>query len=186
MKRQRSVLALAYHWLLRLYPGDFRREYSPALEQIVRDCDRATDGWHNRLALGLRILADTVWNAAQLHLERQMDMKSWMKILLVLAGGFVIGYVDYRAGQIQATLLVIALVTLLLGFAAPKRAWLWAVLTLWFLGGGMWLSATSATQLYLPKYLTIALILFVPAEFGAAIGIFARAFTDRHYAPRPS
>ncbi|MCC6804457.1 MAG: hypothetical protein IT319_16355 [Anaerolineae bacterium] len=185
-KRHRSLLVLVYRWLLYLYPAEFRREYAGALEQLIRDLDRETRGWQARLALSLRIMVDIPWSALPLHLERLNAMKWWMMVALTAIAGFVIGCVDIRAGQIQVTLTVIMLTTLLIGFLAPKRAWLWAALALWFLAGGMLLSVTNAAQPYVPPYVVVALFLVVPAQISAYIGVTTRALVERHQAMKLS
>lgn len=186
MNRHRSLLVLAFCWLLYLYPAEFRREYAGALKQLIRDFDRETRGWQARLDLSLRMVVDISWSALQLQLERRNAMKWWMMLALTAIAGFVIGCVDIRAGQIQVTLMVIMLATLLLGFLAPKRAWLWAALALWFLAGGMLLSVTNTTQPYLLKYVVVALILAVPAQVSAYIGVTTRVLVERRQTVRLS
>lgn len=52
----------------------------------------------------------------------------WICIILSLAGGIFAWWVDSRNDEPQAAVLVVLVVTFIVGFLLPKRAWLWAII----------------------------------------------------------
>ena len=52
----------------------------------------------------------------------------WICLALSFAGGIFALWVDSRNDEPQAAVLIILVVTFLVGFLLPKRAWLWALI----------------------------------------------------------
>ncbi len=52
----------------------------------------------------------------------------WVCLAVSLAGGIFALWVDSRNDEPQAAVLVILVMTFLVGFLLPKRAWLWAII----------------------------------------------------------
>jgi hypothetical protein len=63
--------------------------------------------------------------------EREFMKKylPWICLVLALAGGIFAWRTDSRNDEPQAAVLVILMVTFVLGFLVPRRAWLWAIIT---------------------------------------------------------
>jgi glycopeptide antibiotics resistance protein len=110
--------------------------------------------------------------------ERELMKKylPWICLVLALAGGIFGWWVDSRNDEPQAAVLVILMVTFVLGFLVPRRAWLWAIITGLCLPLGYLLTRTVG---YLPAapvepgWYASALAL-IPAFIGAYLGAFAR------------
>ncbi len=47
---------------------------------------------------------------------------------LALIGALFIGYIDSRASEVLATLMIMLPIAFALGFIEPRRAWLWALI----------------------------------------------------------
>ena len=114
----------------------------------------------------------------QLAHERKPVKKflPWICFFLALAGGLFAWWVDSRNDEPQAAVLVILIVTFLVGFLLPRRAWLWAIITGLCLPVGYLLAGTFG---YLPAspvepgWYASALAL-LPAFIGAYLGALAR------------
>jgi len=96
--------------------------------------------------------------------------------LLALAGGIVIGAIDFNATEPQPAALLVLILAGLLGFAQPRNAWRWAVLATL----GLPLAYVSLRQLGWQsrdpvspgEYAT--LIALIPALVGAYGGVLLR------------
>jgi hypothetical protein len=100
----------------------------------------------------------------------------WICLVLALAGGIFAWWVDSRNDEPQAAVLVILVVTFVVGFLVPRRAWLWAIITGVCLPVGYLLARTLG---YLPAaplepgwYASV--IALIPAFIGAYLGALAR------------
>ena len=100
----------------------------------------------------------------------------WICLLLSLAGGIFAWWVDSRNDEPQAAVLVILMVTFMIGFLLPRRAWLWALIVGICIPLGYLLTRTLG---YLPVNPVdpgwyASLIALIPAFIGAYIGALAR------------
>jgi hypothetical protein len=100
----------------------------------------------------------------------------------VLAGGVVvapiIGWLDFRASEVQGTVLLLVVAAAVLSYWAPRYAWLVALLV------GLPIVETHFVALALgktPPSATAAptLLALIPAAIGAAVGAATRALTSR-------
>jgi hypothetical protein len=66
----RSVTLAAYRLLLRLLPRNFRREFGPELEAVLRDRLRATDGAAARAWIWLVAVVDVLFCAVAERIRR--------------------------------------------------------------------------------------------------------------------
>jgi hypothetical protein len=99
----------------------------------------------------------------------------WLIIPIAVALSATIGWLDYHAGEVQGTVLVLLVVTGVLAFAAPNAAWIVALIM------GLSVSGTYLVGRTLnipPTYPVSApwstLIALIPAAIGAACGAAAR------------
>lgn len=100
----------------------------------------------------------------------------WICFVLALAGGIFAWWVNSRNDEPQAAVLVILMVTFLLGFLVPARAWLWALVTGACLPVGYLLARSVG---YLPVIPVepgwyASFIALIPAFIGAYGGALAR------------
>jgi hypothetical protein len=112
--------------------------------------------------------------------ERIKKYLPWMCLILALAGGIFAWWVDSRNDEPQAAVLVILMVTFVLGFLVPLRAWLWAVITGLCLPLGYLLARAAG---YLPAALPepgwyASIIALIPAFIGAYAGALARVILN--------
>lgn len=100
----------------------------------------------------------------------------WICLVLALAGGIFAWWVDSRNDEPQAAVLVILVVTFVVGFLVPRRAWLWAIITGMCLPVGYLLARAvgylPATPLEPGWYASV--IALIPAFIGAYMGALAR------------
>jgi hypothetical protein len=61
-----------------------------------------------------------------MHKLRKLD--NWFYPVLALVGGLFAGWVDFNNDEPQAAVIVILLCTALLGFARPRKSWIWALI----------------------------------------------------------
>jgi hypothetical protein len=124
-----SFALKVYRMLLNAYPAAFRRSYGALMMQHFTDCyhlacQQADDAALRRF--WWTSLFD-LFHAALL--ERWAELRTTRGWLWPLAAclGLGIGYVDYTATEVQATLLVLLPIAFCFGLAAPRRAWRWAL-----------------------------------------------------------
>ena len=108
----------------------------------------------------------------------------WICLVLALAGGIFAWWVDSRNDEPQAAVLVILMVTFVLGFLVPRRAWLWAVITGLCLPLGYLLARAAG---YLPAALPepgwyASALALIPAFIGAYTGALARVILNSAFA----
>ena len=102
-----------------------------------------------------------------------MPIIAW---LVALMGSALAGIVSLRTNEVQPAVFVIAVVCMILGFATPKFAWLWAIIV----GIGVFASYVIAGIVHYPvKYppepnIYASLIALAPAFVAAYIGAGAR------------
>ena len=100
----------------------------------------------------------------------------WICFILALAGGIFAWWVDFNNDEPQAAVLVILVVTFLLGFLVPRRAWLWAIIVALCLPVGYLLApyswATYQSARSSPAGMPPSLAL-IPAFIGAYLGALA-------------
>jgi hypothetical protein len=123
---------------------------------------------------------------SSLATERE-TMKSYLPLMclvLSLAGGIFAWWVDSRNDEPQAAVLVILMVTFVVGFLVPRRAWLWAIITGVCLPLGYLLARAVG---YLPVDLPepgwyASIIAIIPAFIGAYVGALARVIFNSAFA----
>jgi hypothetical protein len=118
-----------YRMLLAAYPAAFRRSYGPLMIQHFTDCYTLAQEQSDDAAL-LRFwwasLTD-LFHSALLERWAELRMTRWWLWPLAACLGLGIGYVDYTATEVQATLMVLLPIAFCFGLAAPRRAWRWAL-----------------------------------------------------------
>ena len=100
-----------------------------------------------------------------------MRMKFWILLILALALGLLIGWIDTRPtwDDTGVTIAAIIAVTALLGFAMPERAWVWAIAV-----GGMISLLNIALN---SKY--DALLALLAAFIGSYAGAYGRRISGK-------
>ena len=191
-------------WSVRLYrvaivayPPAFRREYGTPMVQVFRDACREAltrTGPRGLIRLWLRTGRDLLSSTARAWLAAfaRGAGRQWgflLALLVALLFAVWTGYTDTHNDEVQAPLLLLLVATGSLGFAMPRRAWLWALL--------LGLSVPAAEYIALvvgyrvpchPGYVcpppTIAstaqtFIVLIPAFLGAYSGAFGRWLLGR-------
>ncbi|MBI1278879.1 MAG: hypothetical protein GC179_12185 [Anaerolineaceae bacterium] len=172
-----------FRLMLRLYPARHRSEYGEAMIQHFRDVRRDAvegNGKSGLLKLGIHMLGDTLKNAPlehwiEIRTGGMMRNKSPIVLVLALLGAVLVGYIDSRASEVQATLMVMLPITFVLGFFEPKRAALWAIIVgLSVPVSYVWLLATGQQYSAPPPNGFTTLIAIVPALIGTFSGAIFR------------
>jgi hypothetical protein len=104
-----------------------------------------------------------------------------MCLLIALVGAAFAGWVDFNNDEPQAAVLVILVLTFLLGYALPGRAWLWAIIVALGLPA-VYLMARSLG--YQPKSPPspgwyASLLALIPAFIGAYAGALGRTILHK-------
>lgn len=100
-----------------------------------------------------------------------------MCAMLALAGGSLAWWIDSRNDEPQAAVLVILVLTFFLGVLAPRKAWLWGLITGLCLPAGYLFAkifGNSSVRLPHPDWYAASLAL-IPAFIGAYSGALARS-----------
>lgn len=100
----------------------------------------------------------------------------WICLVISLAGGLFAWWIDSRNDEPQAAVLVILVVTFVVGFLLPKRAWLWATIVGLCLPLGYLIGRSTG---YLPQIPVepgwyASVIALIPAFIGAYVGALGR------------
>ncbi len=100
----------------------------------------------------------------------------WFCLVLALLGALLAGWIDFNNDEPQAAVLVILVVTFILGFLLPGRAWLWAIIvalglpTVYLLATAQGYRPTSPPS---PAWYA-SLLALIPAFIGAYLGALGR------------
>jgi hypothetical protein len=100
----------------------------------------------------------------------------WLCFVLAFSGGIFAGWVDFNNDEVQATVLVILMMTFLLGLIEPRRAWLWAMILALCVPGVYLVARALGYQPVSPPSPGWygSLIALIPAFIGAYAGALAR------------
>lgn len=103
------------------------------------------------------------------------NMRS-IALVVALLGAALTGVVSVRTDEVQPAVLVIALVCFGLGFAAPRLAWLWALVVGLGVFGGYFFAGLAGIHVKAPPEpnLFATLIALIPAFLFAYLGAGAR------------
>ena len=104
-----------------------------------------------------------------------MRTKTMIVLGLAIIGSVLVGYIDSRATEVQATLMVMLPITFVLGFIEPKRAVLWGLIV-GFSIPGSYLVHLAMRQVYAapPNNGFTTLIALIPALIGTFCGVIFR------------
>jgi hypothetical protein len=103
-----------------------------------------------------------------------MSRRDWTCLGLAVAAGAFATYVDTNSAEVQPTVLSLLVMGVLLGFAQPKRWWLWGLVTgatLPLAYGGAALAGVSLRWWPQPNVGASALAI-VPSMIAAGFGAF--------------
>lgn len=106
--------------------------------------------------------------------------KLWHYLLAIFLG-MIVGWLDLRSDEVSATILLLLVFGMFLGFAQPRHAWRWALLlAMWVPLGGFFSSALGLTNLPAasPNWLA-SLVAFIPAFIGAYGGALVSGASRR-------
>ena len=99
----------------------------------------------------------------------------WLVVSATVCLAAIVGWLDFHADEVQGTVLLLLIFTSMLSFAAPRAAWVIALImglsveTTYLIARGMGLS--PAAPMSPPAGGLIALI---PSAIGAAVGVALR------------
>ncbi len=125
----RPRLIKIYRLLLYAFPGPFRRNYGELMTRHFVDCyllARRESSPAVMRRFWIESLSDLLHSAILERIEEMRASRGWYWPLAACLG-LAIGYVDYTATEVQATLLVLLPVAFCFGLAVPQRAWRWAL-----------------------------------------------------------
>jgi hypothetical protein len=100
----------------------------------------------------------------------------WLCLVLAFAGGIFAGWVDFYNDEVQATVMVILVMTFLLGLIEPRKAWLWAIIVALCVPGVYLVAHALGYQPVSPPSPGWygSLIALIPAFIGAYAGALGR------------
>ncbi len=119
-----------YRLLLYAFPDPFRQNFGELMTRHFADCYRLArrDSSPSEMRrFWMESLADLLHSALLERIDEMRASRGWLWPLAVCLG-LAIGYVDYTATEVQATLLVLLPVAFCFGLFAPRRAWRWALI----------------------------------------------------------
>jgi len=106
-----------------------------------------------------------------------LDRKQGTVSFAAILAGTLAAYVDFHATEVQATLLVLLATSFMLGYAASKGAWRWALIIAALLPamhlGSVVLHGGHSNERH--PYFSRFMI-FVPASIACFIGVYAGVF----------
>jgi MFS-type transporter involved in bile tolerance (Atg22 family) len=107
----------------------------------------------------------------------------WLCVIFALAGGIFAGWVDFNNDEVQATVLVILVVTFIAGFIMPKKAWLWAIIVAFCLPGVYLFARSLGYQPVSPPSpgWYASLLAIIPALIGAYSGTVGRVILNNAF-----
>lgn len=119
-----------YRAALRLYPKAFRARYADEMVRVFGE------GWRDARAAGVaatvrygfRTGLDLLASALRERLTAA-TVGEWLAVVAAYACGGAIAWVDFRATEVQATLLLLLTSGFALGGLFPRRAWRSAFIT---------------------------------------------------------
>ena len=100
----------------------------------------------------------------------------WACLFIALLGAAYAGWVDFNNDEPQAAVLMILLITALLGWLVPGKAWLWAIIlalglpAMYFLQRALGLHPATPPS---PGWYA-SLLALIPAFIGAYAGAFGK------------
>jgi hypothetical protein len=169
----RKIFAFA----LRVYPARFRGEFADEMQQVFANACR--DVYHDRGVLGLMgLCVYTTFDLGITAMKEQISasprnvLRSISLVIVILAMGFFIGWVDLHNNEPQPAAMCIVVFSFILGFRSPAKAWLWAIL--------IGLSIPVSQSVALAKgtgslhNLLTCVIAFIPAFIGGYSGALVR------------
>lgn len=105
----------------------------------------------------------------------------WIGVIIAFLGGISAGWIDFNNDEPQAAVLVVLVVTFLLGFMLPKKAWLWAIIVALCIPGIYLFAHGAGLQPVSPPipgwYASV--IALIPGFIGAYAGVLGRMIIDR-------
>ncbi len=101
---------------------------------------------------------------------------SWVCLIIAIFGAALTGWVDFHNDEPQAAVLVILIITALLGWLVPGKAWLWAVIVAIGIPGMYFLLRAQGLQPVSPPSpgWYASLLALIPAFIGAYTGALGR------------
>ena len=104
----------------------------------------------------------------------------WMMVAVAVALSAFIGWLDFHASEVQPAVLLLLLITGVLSYLDPSRAWLWVlILGLSVQTTHIIATAFGITQRYPMTPAYGGLVALIPAAIGAACGFAARTAFSR-------
>jgi len=99
----------------------------------------------------------------------------WLLVPGALALAALVGWLDFHSDEVQPAVLLILVITAALSFAAPTKAWLWALI-MGLSVEATYLVALSAGLVPRAPMTPVAggLLALIPAAIGAASGVGVR------------
>ena len=124
MSRPGRFVSVLYRAALRLYPAAFRARYADEMVRVFGEGwrDAQSAGSTGVLRYGSRTGLDLFASALRERLTA-VTAREWLAGLAAYACGSAIAWVDFRATEVQATLLLLLISGFALGGLFPQRAW---------------------------------------------------------------
>jgi hypothetical protein len=127
-----NISERAYRILLRSYPRRFLDDYSEPLQQAFRDQLRDADTQTRRVLLWAGTVIDVVRSAPAVYVNDKRSLRMRLTILTAylfcVAAIIFLGRFELHTDDAGVVVLFILVITFILGWIHPRRAWLWAFL----------------------------------------------------------
>ena len=127
-----SVSERIYRASLWLYPRRFLRSHGEQLQQLFRDQLRDADTAAKRILLWLGTIADLFRSVPRTHMDEKRESPdghlTWIAYLLCVTSMVLL--FRFESGTDDAGIVagLILIMTFVLGFVRPARAWQWSLL----------------------------------------------------------
>jgi hypothetical protein len=124
-----NISERVYRILLRFYPRRFLDDYRETLQQAFRDQLRDADTQGRRVHLWVGTVIDVVRSVPAVYVndKRSLRMKltTLAAYLSCVAAMIFLGRFELRTDDAGVVVLFILVITFILGWLHPRRAWLW-------------------------------------------------------------
>src|SRR5579859_2810144 len=108
-----------------------------------------------------------------------MARKSWLTVVLAVAFGTLLGYIDLNSKEVQLPMACLLLFSFTLGVCQPTAAWRWGVVIGLSLPISYFVAfALNYRTVDAPRYPITLVVLVVPALIAAYAGAFASRLTQ--------
>jgi len=181
-----SVSERIYRASLRLYPTRFLYTYGERLQQLFRDQLRDADTGVKRIRPWLGTIVDLLCSVPRMHMDdnRSSPEKRMTWIAYLLCAISMVLLFRFESGSDDAGVVsgMIVLMTFMLGFIRPRRAWQWPLLIGLGVPGAHLASGGEVPPVAgIPGLVVLAVFVLAMGLAGTYAGVLARRVAARAF-----